>query len=160
MGEVKLTDLESFLARVEKKPNGCWEWVGARDTERGGYGHLTVRRRVYRAHRWMWQLTYGAAPAGFLCHRCDNPPCVNPTHMFVGDAGTNMRDCVAKGRWRPGHSSPKGSAHGMSKLTEEAVREIRRRAPRETREALGGEFGVSAHTVYGVIARRTWAHVE
>jgi hypothetical protein len=89
-----------FWSRVEKT-EGCWLWTGY--CEAAGYGTLEIsvkgkRRKAY-AHRLAYELTYGAIPAGlFICHHCDNPPCCNPDHLFVGTAGENSRDCVQKGR--------------------------------------------------------------
>lgn len=71
----------------------CWLWTGARD--RGGYGQFSGR-----AHRWSWLIHHGYRPGHglFVCHHCDNPPCVRPDHLFLGTASDNARDMVAKGR--------------------------------------------------------------
>jgi len=76
---------------------GCWEWTGTKTT--GGYGVLSVDRRPEKAHRIAWRLTHGEpAPHFFVCHRCDNPPCVRPDHLFLGTHQDNMGDMVRKGR--------------------------------------------------------------
>jgi hypothetical protein len=86
---------DRFWSRVTKG-DGCWEWSGARD--RGGYGHFNGAHGN-RAHRFSWILANGPIPAGMLiCHRCDNPPCVNPDHLFLGTVLDNHRDMDAKGR--------------------------------------------------------------
>jgi hypothetical protein len=94
--------LSSFLGHWSTR--SCLEWVGL--TRGGGYGvvevlaHGRVRRKRVGAHRRAWILTYGPIPAGMLvCHRCDNPPCVEPTHLFLGTPKDNVRDCMAKGRF-------------------------------------------------------------
>lgn len=87
------------MARHTAAPNerGCAEWTGARS--RGGHGQIGIDGRRVGTHRVAWTLAYGPIPDGmFVCHRCDNPPCVNPAHLFLGTALDNMRDMVTKGR--------------------------------------------------------------
>lgn len=88
-------------------PDGCWEWLGARLPK--GYGFIQGTRwrgedipyRPLRAHRVAYELAVGLIPDGmYVLHRCDNPPCCNPAHLFVGTAKDNARDMVAKGRCR------------------------------------------------------------
>lgn len=80
--------------------NGCWTWSGGKDQD--GYPVFTVGGRPYRGHRWIWEELRGPIPAGMLiCHRCDNPPCVNPDHLFLGTNSDNMLDAVGKGRLVP-----------------------------------------------------------
>lgn len=82
---------------VLRADTGCIEWTGAVDG--CGYGHLRVDGRSYRAHRLAYEIQHGPIPAGALiCHKCDNPPCVNPDHLFAGSQLDNMRDMRAKGR--------------------------------------------------------------
>jgi len=91
---------DRFWARVDRDPDGCWEWTGARWVE--GYGRLSLGPGVgpKKAHRLSWELHYGAIPDGLdVLHRCDNPPCVRPDHLFVGTQADNMRDARAKHRW-------------------------------------------------------------
>lgn len=83
-----------FWDRTTRMPNGCWEWHGARNDR--GYG--TVTKNV-RAHRYAYELLGGPIPEGMcVCHTCDNPPCINPAHLFLGTIGENNRDRHAKGR--------------------------------------------------------------
>lgn len=93
----------------------CWEWTGYRDER--GYGRLSSRvsgvTKTISAHRLSWQIYKGEIPPG-LCvlHKCDNPPCVNPDHLFLGNQRDNMLDCSSKGRLNNGNSlkthCPKG----------------------------------------------------
>lgn len=91
-------------------PDECWEWTGSRH-KRGGYGQVTATingvRRPWKAHRIAWELANTAeVPEGLeVCHTCDNPPCCNPTHLFVGSHADNMADMKSKGRGRGWRSS-------------------------------------------------------
>lgn len=89
-----------------RRIDGCWEWKGFRN--HNGYGRLTFHGRQYLAHRIAWELTKGASiPKGMhVLHHCDNPPCVRPVHLWLGNDADNMRDRDAKGRGRAGPNAP------------------------------------------------------
>lgn len=89
---------ENFTARLRRQGHyGCWEWLGTRNDN--GYGVASVSRRTTGAHRLGWLLLTGEDPGKlFVCHHCDNPPCCNPAHLFLGDAGRNRFDMTVKGR--------------------------------------------------------------
>jgi hypothetical protein len=87
-----------FWAKVSKG-DGCWIWTGSRNPK--GYGRLNTGNRVRLAHAISWELSHGAVPDGlWVLHRCDNPPCVRPDHLWLGTAADNTADMVAKGRQR------------------------------------------------------------
>jgi hypothetical protein len=160
---------ERFWSAVVKQA-ACWVYTGRRDG--AGYGALFVGRRGKRlhsvkAHRYSWELHNGPIPPG-LCvlHRCDNPPCVNPVHLFLGTIKDNVDDMVAKGRHRhgPGDASRFPALRGEqvpgAKLTAEVVREMRAGAAAGmTTRALAARHGVSQGAAWRVIRRLSWSHV-
>ena len=89
-------DKKRFLSKI-KKTRYCWLWEGTIRSK--GYGSFKIRNKVYQAHRLSYNLFIGKIPDGLdICHKCDNPTCVNPKHLFVGTASDNMQDCANKGR--------------------------------------------------------------
>lgn len=90
-------DLKTRLLRRVVQGEGCWEWQGGRDEY--GYGVVRVKGRNMRAHRAMWEVTYGPITLGlFVLHSCDNPPCIRPDHLMLGTQRANIQDMLAKGR--------------------------------------------------------------
>lgn len=135
-------------------PEQCWEWKGSRDGP--GYGRLSSVPGCapFKAHRLSWWIHTGYMPKSHehVLHRCDNPPCVNPGHLFLGNPGTNATDRTNKGRARPGWVS--GEMNGEAKLTEQQVLEIRRKATEGmTQKAIGAEYGVAQSQVWRIIHR-------
>ena len=92
-------DYKNFMRRVNiEELKDCWVWTGARDASGYGSFHMCARGQV-PAHRAAWEFNFGPIPPGLLvCHTCDNPPCVNPAHLFLGTYSDNMQDCISKGR--------------------------------------------------------------
>ncbi len=147
--------LEERYWQYVEKTEYCWLWRGLRARRYGsirGHGPDYVKRP---AHRVAWELAYGSIPGGlFVLHRCDNPVCVNPAHLFLGTHQDNMRDRQMKQRHAYGERSP------MAKLTLEQIQDIRRRhAAGETQTALAREYGVRQGHVSRIIRRASWRHV-
>jgi len=84
-------------AKVRKRKSGCWEWTGSNS---GGYGHVCVRGQTTQVHRLVWEWCNNKKIPSGMCvlHKCDNPSCVSPHHLFLGTRGDNIQDCVRKGR--------------------------------------------------------------
>lgn len=124
-------------------PLACWPWL--KKGTNGGYGRIRYGNRLWYAHRLAFYLANGRRQPEAVCHRCDNPPCVNPAHLRAGTLSDNCAEMWAKGRAR----SPVVNA----KLTPEQVALIRARYRGGVRNtaSLGAEFGVSGRTVYRLI---------
>lgn len=133
------------------RPNECWEWPHARTPR--GYGRQVYGGRIEYAHRLSHRAFNGPIPAGqHVCHRCDNPPCWNPAHLFAGTGNANVRDRDIKGR------VCRGERHHSAKLTEEDVREIR--ASGLSGPALAAQYGVKPSAIYKLLDGRSWKHVK
>lgn len=149
---------EDAMARVRQHvktsdPNACWEWQGTINNQ--GYGALRFGGKQYKAHRFSYEIHRGPIPAGLMiCHKCDNPPCVNPDHLYAGTARENSRDAVDRDR------RPKGERIGRAVLTPGMVRKIRKlRGEGCTAREIAERFKVSKSAVNHVIYGRSWRHV-
>jgi len=134
-------------------PDSCWLWTGA--VNNAGYGKFQLDGRTLGAHKVAWQLANGPVPDGMLvCHRCDNPPCCNPAHLFLGTAADNTQDMHQKGRY----PVRRGMAHHGAKLTDGQVADIRQRlaATSAPYSLLAAEFGVGKSTIWRIARRLNW----
>lgn len=150
-------DKQRFWEKVDVRgPDECWEWSGSR--KRRGYGQFHLGDRIQAAHRVSARIAGMGIKNLCVCHRCDNPPCVNPRHLFVGTNADNVRDRNKKGRTRTGRV--RGEKHGAAKLTREQVLEIRRCLENgENQTRLARRFGVARVTIYFIKNRETWSHI-
>jgi hypothetical protein len=150
---------------VEKREDHeCWPWTGGSVV--GGYGIVVLEGgKRERAHRAMWEITYGPIPPSdayhgtVVMHKCDNRICVNPSHLQLGTHQDNMADRTAKGRGVIPRKFEKGAKHLLAspKLNDDAIRDIRsgQLSPKET--AL--KYDLDVRNVYNIRSRKTWKHV-
>jgi len=150
--------IERFWTKVQKT-EGCWLWTGGTDE---GYGALSTTLepdcgRRERAHRFAYKRLVGPIPDGlYVCHTCDNRRCVNPDHLFLGSHLANIEDKLQKER----HC--RGSSHGMSKLSEDDVIEIRRLYSTGDflQREIAEKYGVCKQTISAIVRGQTWRHLK
>ena len=157
-----------FEQRYIPEPNtGCWLWTGYVDKD--GYGIFCTgskqskTQRNIKAHRLAFELFCGPIPdEKLVCHKCDNPSCVNPEHLFTGTPADNVADMVRKGRRRDGGKAHPGDKNGNAKLTASDVAFIRkahiansRKGPNST-SFLASKFGVGSSAIQRIAFERSW----
>jgi hypothetical protein len=146
---------ERFFNKVNKTET-CWLWTAG--CQHSGHGQFTYNGKHVMAHRFSWLLAGHTIPEGLcVCHAphsiCGHKNCVNPQHLRVDTKAANMRDTIADG------TSARGTRNHTNKLTEEQVREIRRRCT-ENQRIIAEEFGVSKYTISSIITKRSWAWLD
>ena len=154
---------EEQLRRYTVNPDTeCWEFTGKLGQD--GYGKLKRNGATVRAHRVFYEAFVGPIPPGRLvCHKCDNPKCVNPKHLFCGTQLDNERDKDSKGRRPPSwfvqfpELRKRGADNPAAKLTEQQAREIR--ATRGNTRKLADKFGVARSTIQRVRTGKKWKHL-
>jgi len=169
-------DIERFWANVDTQSEECWLWLG---WMRNGYGGFCIRKKSLLAHRVSYALTYGEVPSDmYICHHCDNPSCVRPSHLFLGTPSDNMKDASEKGRlrgkvkpsqgfqagarhWTHTNPSriPRGSSRAGAKLSEEIINDIKHDVLYMSQAKVAHKYGVSQSTISRACSGKTWAHV-
>jgi len=150
--------IEKLWRNVDvRSDNECWVWTGK--TANFGYGIIQHRRGyALRAHRVSWIIKHGQIPPGMvICHKCDNPPCVNPSHLFLGTKQENTNDMVRKGRMK---KPPVrfGEQHHRATIPNSEIERIR--ASNETYGSIAAKYGVSPKTIYRIKKRITRSHED
>jgi DNA-binding CsgD family transcriptional regulator len=145
--------IEARLWSQVIKTETCWVWTGH---SHHGYGTISWNNRAFQTHRVSYELFVGPIPDGLqVLHRCDNPPCLRPDHLFLGTQAENIADMIAKGR------GIIGKQNGHAKLTESSVRSIRElyAGGGNTQKELAREFGVHPRTISQILQRKKWRHI-
>lgn len=147
--------LEERFWRYVKREEGCWRWLSYIDPL--GYGRLNYQGKPMLASRISYMIHFGNIPDGMaVCHKCDNPSCTNPDHLFLGTQADNVADMERKGRARKRGKS--GTEHRSAKLTDDDVRAIRSNGKSDAENA--AIYGVSGATIHAVRVGKTWRHVK
>ena len=148
-GKVTRSISARFWEKV-KKTSSCWLWIGNKNKK--GYGRFWLQGRNESAQRVSWALVFGRFNRRlYILHKCDNPSCVKPTHLFLGTLADNIVDRENKNR------SAKGERNGNSKLTIAKVKLIRQSA--DPVGVIATEFGIDRTQVYNIKKKKQWAHV-
>jgi len=151
--------LYRFLKSIKLTPQ-CWLWMGTKDVH--GYGRLSVNKYPTLVSRLSWEIFIGPIPNKMLvCHKCDNPKCLNPSHLFLGTHLDNMRDMIKKGHADHSHNA-KGEDHFKAKLTIKDVLAIKKRYKIGdiSQSLLGKQYGVCKSTVTKILTGVNWKSVQ
>jgi|SRR6188508_111364 len=146
---------EKLLKNIKIDGNGCWIWQKSK--HRQGYGNFCCNRKVLLAHRVSWTIFKGNLDLEILvCHTCDNPPCCNPEHLFLGTDKDNSIDAFSKGRIK----RHKGENHARSKFKNEDIENIRSlKREGKTQKEISEMYSVTISAIKHILKKRTWIHI-
>ena len=156
-GRYGLTSEERFWSYVDKKSNNeCWNWVG--HCNKFGYGTIQINNQSILTHRFCYELFFDKISENKPCvlHKCDNPSCVNPNHLFLGTHQDNYDDMVKKGR----DNKAKGDNHGMHKLTINQVKKIKKLKNKFTHRKIATMFNIDPSVIGDIYNNKLWLHVK
>ena len=149
---MKNTNIERFWKYVEKTES-CWNWIGS--LNRGGYGNFwdSQKKKIVSAHRFSYMIYFGDPSPLNVLHTCDNPRCVNPSHLWEGTHQENIQDAKEKGSWNPARSSKLKSGDINT------IRELYKTGcfPQQT---LAAQFKVGQPAISRIVCREHWVNVE
>ena len=150
---------DRFLSLLIKRKNGCWEW---HKPGKYGYGVVWYKNKNWQAHRLAYHLLAGKIPKNkMVCHSCDNKPCCNPTHLWLGSARDNVVDMINKGRKAPTH----GELSAMAKLNNYQIRAIRKYHSKHSKTRIWGckkmalKYKVSREEIGRIVRGLNWKHI-
>lgn len=149
--------MQRFWSKVQKT-NTCWNWTAF--VNHNGYGRFSFKSKPMHAHRFSWELHNGPIPDGLnVLHRCDNPKCVNPSHLFLGTQKDNVKDMVKKNR-QSNKMGRKGESHSQNKLNEANIKRIRELYLKSfTQKELAKLFKVSQSQISRIVNNKNWGHI-
>ncbi len=149
-----------MLVDITQNPVECWEWLGPKVVRQDGkesYGRFWFDGEQVYAHRWIYQVIHGKLDVDIkVRHRCDNEPCVNPSHLLEGSPSDNTRDMFERGR----NPNRKGERHPRSRLRDEDIVMIRKLASDGQRYSdIANVYGMSAQQISKIVNRINWGHI-
>jgi hypothetical protein len=151
------SDITRFWSKVDRSagPDACWPWIASRNEARGGYGDFNLGGVCYGAHRIAFFVASGYMAPNDTCHKCDNPPCCNPAHLYDGTRKQNAQDAARQGRI--GKYDRRGERNPSAKLTAAAVEFIRSELSNGVSvRALADQFSVSKTAIYLIKKGANW----
>lgn len=148
-----------FLSRIILTNTGCWEWMGATDTK--GYGRMVYRGKIVGTHQYAYIHYVGNRNGLCVCHHCDNPPCCNPDHLFLGTQLENIRDCSKKGRMKNNGKHIRGEGNPKAKLSRLDIPIIKSMfIPYKMSCAkIARLYGVNTSTIQRIIYNKSWVNI-
>lgn len=153
-----------FWQFVKKESNGCWIWTGSND---GRYGRFCFNYKIRTTHRIAYELSRRVKlkSSELICHKCDNPPCVRPTHLFKGTISDNAKDMIKKGRGyfqKNPDKIPRGEKSKCSRLKTKEVIFIKKSMINKTMNALSlsKKFNVTRSYIYDLAKNKSWKHIK
>lgn len=155
MSRINQSIIDRFNSKVKKIESGCWIFIGCKNPK--GYGVFQANGTIF-SHRFAWIVKNGAIPKGLLvCHTCDNPPCVNPDHLWLGTPKQNTQDMVKKDRPRGAKNPRKGEQNGMSVISYIQAMDIARLIELGHRSTdISRNLNISIHIVNDIRSRKSW----